>query len=49
MQPTIYSVERLAEFQQLEIEKEARELWKWRFHARPRLNVFMMMFVHLFI
>jgi hypothetical protein len=43
MQPTIYSVERLAEFQQLETEKQARELWKWRTKAQPKISFYMMM------
>jgi hypothetical protein len=36
MQPSIYSVEKLAEYQQLEIEKEARQLWKWRCMERSK-------------
>jgi hypothetical protein len=36
MQPSIYSVEKLAEFHQLEIEKDARDLWKWRCRERSK-------------
>jgi hypothetical protein len=43
MQPSVYSVERLAEFQQAETEKEARELWKWRTLVKCRSSLFMML------
>jgi hypothetical protein len=43
MQPSIYSIERLAEFQTVEIEREARELWKWRTKVKRRLPLYMML------
>jgi hypothetical protein len=48
MQPSIYSVERLAEFQQVETEREARELWKWRTIVKCRVPLYMML-IKLFV
>jgi hypothetical protein len=48
MQFSIYSVERLAEFQQAEAEREARELWKWSTLCKKRLP-FIMALVKLFV
>jgi hypothetical protein len=48
MQPSIYSIERLAEFQQAETQREARELWKWRTKVKCRMPLYMML-VKLFV
>ncbi|SEB79318.1 hypothetical protein SAMN05443246_1923 [Paenibacillus sp. GP183] len=43
MQPSIYSIERLVEFQQVESEREARELWMWRTKVKCRSSLLMML------